>query len=166
VGEIFDIPEEFARPLKGPGARMRVLASDRAGNIALRLALIIPGLILLGVGAVDLFAVHNAHNRLQSVAEAGALAAAPALASGEDAARTRAAAFVADAMLEWRNAPGFEGAYEVVRQGSEPAIRIRLSGHRPSLLGNMLPPGGWNFSGEAAATSQGLVSTDKDQARS
>ncbi|WP_056621239.1 hypothetical protein [Brevundimonas sp. Root1423] len=147
-----------------PGARLRLLTSDARGNVAVRLALIIPGLILLGAGVLDLFAVHNAHNHLQRIAEAGALAAAPGLATDADAARTRAATSVADAMRDWPNAPTLEDAYEIVRHGGEPAIRIRLRGHRPSLLGNMLPPGGWTFSGEATATSQGLVPTDQNQA--
>ena len=50
-----------------------------------------------------------------------------------------------------------DDGYEVVEQGGQRAIRVVLRGHRPSFFANMLPPGGWNFVGEATATSVGLV---------
>lgn len=145
--------------MKRLGGRLGRLRSDTRGNIALGFALIGPTVILLGVGAVDLFAVHTAQNRLQSIADAGALAGAPALALATDgaAAKERAAAFVTGAMSEWSEAPEFEGTYEIVNQGGQRAIRVLLEGHRPSFFANMLPPGGWNFSGDATATSVGLV---------
>ncbi|WP_332658840.1 pilus assembly protein TadG-related protein [Brevundimonas sp.] len=147
------------RILRRLGARLRRLRSDTRGNIALGFALIGPTVILLGVGAVDLFAVHTAQTRLQSIADAGALAGAPALALATDgaAAKERAAAFVTGAMSEWAEAPDFEGTYEIVNQGGQRAIHVVLRGHRPSFFANMLPPGGWNFSGDATATSLGLV---------
>ena len=147
------------RILEKLGGRLRRLGSDTRGNIALGFALIGPTVILLGVGAIDLFAVHTAQSRLQSIADAGALAGAPALALATDgaAAKERAAAFVTGAMSEWSEAPSFEGTYEIVTQGGQRAIHVVLKGHRPSFFANMLPPGGWNFSGDATATSLGLV---------
>lgn len=139
--------------------RLGLLRSDTGGNIALGFALFGPAVILLGVGAVDLYAVHTAQNRLQSIADAGALAGAPALALATDgaAAKERAASFVAASMSEWAEAPPYEGAYEIVTQGGQRAIHVVLKGHRPSFFANMLPPGGWDFSGDATATSLGLV---------
>ena len=147
------------RVLAGLRARLGSLRSDTRGNIALGFALVGPAVILLGVGAVDLFAVHTAQGRLQSIADAGALAGAPALALATDgaAARERAASFVVGAMSEWPEAPSYQGAYEVVDQGGQRAIRVLLRGHRPSFFANLLPPGGWNFIGDATATSLGLV---------
>ena len=149
----------LTRILKGWGTRLRRLGSDTRGNIALGFALIGPTVILLGVGAIDLFAVHTAQSRLQSIADAGALAGAPALALATDgaAAKERAAAFVTGAMSEWAEAPSFEGVYEIVDQGGQRAIHVVLKGHRPSVFANMLPPGGWKFAGDATATSLGLV---------
>lgn len=147
------------RILKRLATRLRLLGADTRGNIALGFALFAPGLILLGVGAIDLYAVHTAQSRMQSIADAGALAGAPALALATDgaAAKERAAAFVAAQMSEWDGAPSFEGDYEIVDQGGQRAIHVVLRGHRPSFFANMLPPGGWNFSGDATATSLGLV---------
>lgn len=132
---------------------------ETRGSIALKFAFIGPAVLLLGVGAIDLLAVSAAQGRLQSIADAGALAAAPALALAADgaAARERAAAFVSAEMSQWPEAPSYQGRYEIVDQGGQRAIHVRLEGHRPSFFANMLPPGGWQFVGDATATSVGLV---------
>jgi len=135
------------------------LGSDTRGNIGLMAALIGPAALLLGVGAIDLLAVSSAQGRLQSIADAGALAGAPHLALATDgaAAKERAASFVAAEISQWEGAPTYQGTYEVVEQGGQRAIRVLLRGHRPSFFANLLPPGGWNFVGDATATSVGLV---------
>lgn len=145
--------------LRALGARLARFRSDAGGNIALTAALVGPAVILLGVGAIDLLAVSSAHGRLQSIADAGALAGAPHLALATDgaAARERAAAFVAGEISQWEDAPSYTGTYEVIDQGGQRAIRVLLRGHRPSFFANMLPPGGWNFVGDATATSVGLL---------
>lgn len=141
------------------GAWLARFRSDVGGNIALTAALVGPAVILLGVGAIDLLAVSSAHGRLQSIADAGALAGAPHLALATDGAgaKERAASFVAGEISQWEDAPDYVGTYEVVDQGGQRAIRVLLRGHRPSFFANMLPPGGWNFVGDATATSVGLV---------
>ena len=135
------------------------LHAETCGNISLMAALIGPGAILLAVGAIDLLAVSSAQGRLQSIADAGALAGAPHLALATDGAgaKERAAAFVAAQISQWDGAPAYEGAYEIIDQGGQRAIRVLLKGHRPSFFANLLPPGGWNFVGDATATSVGLV---------
>lgn len=145
--------------LRALGARLARFRSDVGGNIALTAALVGPAVILLGVGAIDLLAVSSAHGRLQSIADAGALAGAPHLALATDGAgaRERAASFVVGEISQWEDAPDYVGTYEVIEQGGQRAIRVLLRGHRPSFFANMLPPGGWNFVGEATATSVGLV---------
>lgn len=139
--------------------RLARFAGDARGGIALKFAFIGPAVFLLGVGAIDLLAVNAAKGRLQSIADAGALAGAPALALATDgaAARERAEAFVAAEMSQWPDAPTYRGAYEIVDQGGQRAIRVLLRGHRPSFFASMLPPGGWHFVADASATSVGLV---------
>ena len=162
----------LTRTLRFVAALAGRLRSDTRGNIALMAALIGPAVILLGVGSIDLYAVSTAQGRLQSIADAAALAGAPQLALATDgsAAKERAASFVAGQMSEWDGAPTYTGMYEVIDQGGQRAIHVVLRGHRPSFFANMLPPGGWNFVGEATATSVGLVplcvlitATDKDK---
>lgn len=135
------------------------LLRDTRGSIALKFAMAAPALIMLAVGSIDLLAVASASGRLQSIADAGALAGAPALALAADgsAARERAASFVAAEISQWSEAPSYDGRYEILDEGGQRAIRVRLEGHRPSFFANMLPPGGWHFVGEATATSVGLV---------
>jgi hypothetical protein len=135
------------------------LLRETQGTIALKFALLVPAIALLSVGAVDLFAVTTAQTRLQAIADAGALAGAPALALATDgaAARERSAAFVAGQLSEWSDAPTVVETYEIVTQGGQRGIRVLLQANRQSFFVNMLPPGGWNFKGDATATSVGLV---------
>jgi hypothetical protein len=135
------------------------LLHETRGSIALKFAMVVPAVAMLSVGAVDLMAVTSAQTRLQAVADAGALAAAPALALASDgaAARERAASFVAAELSQWHDAPTVVGTYEIVEQGAQRGIRVLLQANRPSFFANMLPPGGWNFVGDATATSVGLV---------
>lgn len=149
------IPRAFRQVLKFAG---RLHRSER-GSIALKFAMIGPAVILLGVGGIDLMAVHTAKARLQSIADAAALAGAPALALAADgsAARERADAFVRGQMEEWAEAPTYEASYEILNRGGQRAIRVLLRGHRTSFFANMLPPGGWNFVGDATASTAGLT---------
>jgi hypothetical protein len=135
------------------------LLRETQGTIALKFAMLVPAIALLSVGAIDLFAVTSAQSRLQAIADAGALAGAPALALATDgaAARERSASFVAGQLSEWSDAPTVVETYEVVTQGGQRGIRVLLQANRQSFFVNMLPPGGWNFKGEATATSVGLV---------
>ncbi|MFP5296984.1 MAG: TadE/TadG family type IV pilus assembly protein [Alphaproteobacteria bacterium] len=135
------------------------LRRSEQGSIALKFAFAGPAVILLGVGGIDLMAVHTAKARLQSIADAAALAGAPALALASDgsAARERADAFVRGQMGEWAEAPTYEASYEILDRGGQRAIRVLLRGHRTSFFANMLPPGGWNFIGDATASTAGLT---------
>lgn len=148
-----------ARLLAGFGRRLGLLRSNTNGNIALSFAFFGPAIMLLGVGAIDLFAVHTAQVKLQGIADAGALAGAPALALATDGAgaKERAASFVEAAMSEWKDRPVVEGRYQIVDQGGQRAIHVLLNANRSSFFANMLPPGGWNFQGDATATSLGLI---------
>lgn len=153
-------------------ARLAPLVSDTKGNIALAFCLIGPAVLLLGAGAIDLLAVHTARERLQSIADAGALAGGSALtvATNGAAAKKRAAAFVDASMSQWTGAPFYEGDYKIVDQGGQRAIHVQLKANRPSFFANLLPPGGWDFVGQATATSRGLeplciLKTARDESR-
>lgn len=138
---------------------IRRLASDSRGLMALKFALAAPGVVLLAVGAIDLNHVHGSKGKLQAIADAAALAGAPSLALATDgaAAKERAAAYVAAQISEWVGAPAYQATYAVIDQGGQRALKVTLAGHRPSFFANLLPPGGWNFTVDATATTLGLV---------
>lgn len=122
-------------------------------SVALKFAFVGPAVFLLAVGGVDLLAVSRSQDRLQVIADGAAAAGAGTLTQGaEAAARSRAAAFVAEEMRRWPGAPAYEARYEIVDQPGRRALHVVLRGHRPSFLANMLPPGGWHFVGDASAT--------------
>lgn len=138
---------------------LKRLRSSCDGSIALKFAMIGPAIMLLGAGSIDLLAVHNAKGRLQSIADSAALAGAPALSLATDgaAARERAEAFVIGQMAEWSDAPTYVATYELMERGGQRAIRVLLQANRPSFFANMLPPGGWDFVGDATAATANLV---------
>ena len=138
---------------------IRRLAADSQGLMALKFALAAPGVVLLAVGAIDLNHVHGSKGKLQAIADAAALAGAPALSLATDgaAAKEQAAAYVAAQISEWSNAPSYTATYVVLDQGGQRALKVTLAGHRPSFFANLLPPGGWNFSVDATATTMGIV---------
>jgi len=144
--------------LRIKGLLQRLLRETR-GSIALKFALAVPAVAMLSVGAIDLLAVMSAKTRLQAIADAAALAAAPALglAADEAVARGRAEAFVVAQLSQWAGAPTVEAEYEVIEQDEQRAIQVRLEGHRISFFANMLPPGGWRF--EALATAEPVGKT-------
>jgi hypothetical protein len=127
------------------------------GSIAIKFALAVPAIAMLSAGAIDLLAVMSAQTRLQAIADAAALAAAPALGLAADGAtaRGRAEAFVEAELSEWADAPTVEAEYEVIDEGDLRAIQVKLQGHRISFFANMLPPGGWRFQAEATAAPVG-----------
>ncbi len=138
-------------------ALLKRLQRDTKGAIALLFALFAPAVAMLSVGAIDLSAVMTAKSRLQDIADAAALAGAPFLDLATDGtvARERSASFVAGLLSQWSDAPTVVETYEVVTVGGQRGIRVLLQANRQSFFVSMLPPGGWNFVGDATATSVG-----------
>jgi hypothetical protein len=140
-------------------SHLRRLMTERSGGISLKFAFAIPALAMFTAGAVDLLAVMSAKDRLQAIADAGALAGAPSLSLSADGTLARAAAtgFVEAQLSQWPDAPTVNPDYTVLEQRETRAIRVRLEGHRVSFFANLLPPGGWRFRAEATAAPVGLT---------
>lgn len=132
---------------------------DEGGHIALIFALAGPGILVIGVGAIDLNHVHSARTRIQDIADAAALAGANelGLAIDDNSAIERAKAFVQGHMDEWPKAPETQTTVQVVLKDGERIIEVRIDGHSDSFFGSMLPPGGWKYHGAAKAKSVGLT---------
>ncbi len=140
-------------------AAARRLARAEHGSIALKAALILPCVIVLGAGALDLTQVQATKVRLQDIADSAALASAGDLGLATDGsnATERARSFVQSHLAEWGHAPTVDAAYDIIDVGGQRAIRVTLAANRPSFFANLLPPGGWNFRAQSTATSMGMV---------
>jgi len=138
----------------------RRFGRDSGGSIALKAALILPALLMMGAGAFDLTQVQASRMRLQDIADSAALAAANDLSLATDGsnAKERARSYVQTHLTEWGDhAPTVEAFYEVVDIDGQRAIKVQLNGHRPSFFASLLPPGGWHFNAESTATTMGMV---------
>lgn len=149
--------------MRDPGFLRRLLrrfAGARAGSLAVKAALAIPAVSVLALGAVDLTAVNATRDRLQSIADAAALAGANelGLAVEDSAPIERGKAWVAGQLTEWPDAPETLVDVKVVDMpGGARALQVDIQGYRESFFGNLLPPGGWKFRARAAATSMALT---------
>lgn len=130
---------------------------NRHGSIAVKFALAGPAVIVLSLGAIDLMAVRSVQAKLQSIADAAALAGAGSLSLAADdvLAQEQAASFVVAEMSRWEGAPEYTGTYEVIDGSSQRVLHVRLEARRPSFFGNLLPPGGWRFAGDSKASPVG-----------
>lgn len=138
----------------------RRFGRDKRGSIALKAALILPAVLMMGAGAFDLTQVQASKIRLQDIADSAALAAANDLSLATDGsnAKERARAYVASHLAEWgEQAPTVVESYEIVDVEGQRAIQVLLKGHRPSFFASLLPPGGWHFNARSTATTMGMV---------
>lgn len=138
----------------------RGFGRDNRGSIALKAALILPAVLMMGAGAFDLTQVQASKIRLQDIADSAALAAANDLSLATDGsnAKERARAYVASHLGEWgEQAPTVVESYEIVDFDGQRAIQVLLKGHRPSFFASLLPPGGWHFNAKSTATTMGMV---------
>jgi hypothetical protein len=141
--------------------RLKGLAADRSGSIILKFALAFPAIVTLTLGAIDLTAVNATRARLQSLADAAALAGANelGLAVQDDVPVERARSWVAGQLKEWgSDAPTTSADISVVSlDDGVRAIRVNLNGRRDSFFANLLPPGGWRFHADATAASMAMT---------
>ena len=133
------------------------LWSSTRGSIAQLAAVAVPALSLVSIATVELVAVSASGSRIQSIADAAALEGAQHLSLAVDPAvvRERTASFVEAQFAGWSDAPAYQATYEIVDWNGQNAIRVLLSGNRPSFFSSKLPEGGWKFRGEATAAPVG-----------
>ena len=132
---------------------------EEGGQIMMIFALGAPALLLITAGAIDLSSVHSARGRLQDLADAAALAGAAelGLAISDEAATSRASAYIQGNLAEWREAPDVTSRVAVLQQDGRRIVEVELKGHAPSFFVNMLPPGGWKFGAKAQAVAVGVT---------
>lgn len=137
----------------------RRFARNERGNVLLLFALGMPAVIMLSIGAVELFSLQSDKQKLQDVADAVALAAAneltlsPAksvLARAEANALHQAASVAEHAKLV------AEASTEEA-EGKVVGVTVAMRMTRLSFFGNMLPPGGFKLNVSATASGMNKV---------
>lgn len=115
-------------------------------------ALALPVLGMLVAGSVELVEVANAQNKLQVYVDTAALAGARQLATDGSSATTERTRVTADGLADplrqrWTVTTT---ARADLAAGS---MTVTQAATRPSLFGNLVPPGGFNISASATASS-------------
>lgn len=141
-----------------PARRQGAVWRARGGNVAVTVGLSVPALATVVFGGVDIANVLNDRDRMTSIADAAALSGARNLSvamqstSAVESARAEALAMIG----EWAGAPQItvEATIEQLPHDTT-GIHVSLNAHRTSLFGDLLPPGGWNYTVASTATAVG-----------
>jgi Flp pilus assembly protein TadG len=127
---------------------------DRRGGLAVIMAIVVPAVLLIACGAVDLSSVRSDYSAMQDTADATALDAAKQLGIADNSGIAARAGLFAQAQI-----PEVAGQDQMVANttfsSDGQSVTVTLSGHRNSFFGNLLPPGGWSINAHATAASMG-----------
>jgi Flp pilus assembly protein TadG len=132
------------------------LLKNGDGGMAVTLAVALPVLAFVAVGALDFTDATVDRRHMQAVADQAALAAATQLAIDSSSATAQRAQSFAQSQLsglvnDWTTTV----TSQIVNSGT--AVQVAISATRPALLQNMLPSGGWNVSVNAVAQTEGKM---------
>jgi len=130
--------------------------SDRRGGTAVIFALVTPVLALLGCGAIDIAAVNSDRAAMQDTADATALAMAKQLGLSTAAGIAARAQTYATGQLGPIAANDAVSVNATIGANNN-SVTVAITGHRNSFFGNLLPPGGWNMSVQATASTLGTL---------
>lgn len=137
---------------------LSALAHARRGNVGLIVALALPALAVLTLGATDVAFIMGDRSKMRSIAEAAALAGARnlSIAMSDSDAKAHAAAMAQSMVQEWSSAPHIAITVSITQPArNAKAVHVALSAQRPSFFGHLLPPGGWKYGEAATASSLG-----------
>lgn len=129
----------------------RCWLKDRRGNVALIFALLMPGLLLTGLGAVELNQVLADKRRTQDVADAAALMGAGQLGVTPVGADQRAQAYALAQLGDVAAHATVSTSASVgqVKQGE--TMTVAVDTQRTSFFGDLLPPGGFHTHASSTA---------------
>ena len=132
----------------GAWRRLRALAADRRGGVALMTALALPPLLLIGVGAFELQGVSADRTATQGVADAAALWGAQQMSVTPVGVEARTEAF-ARPQLEGILARADVSVAATAMKGG--LLKVAIDTHRPSFFMNLMPAGGFYTHAESTA---------------
>ena len=136
--------------------RARRALSDRRGGTAVIFALGAPALALLACGAIDLAGVNSDRTAMQDSADATALAMAKQLGVSTAAGIAARAQTYAAGQLG-QIATNDAVSVNATIGANNNSVTVAITGHRNSFFGNLVPPGGWNMSVQATASTLGTL---------
>ena len=146
----------FLTPMKPIGllSALRAFLAEARGGTAVIFALGAPALALLACGAIDLAGLNSDHTAMQDAADATALAMAKQLGIATVAGIQARATDYADGQL---GAIATRDAVTVTTTiaADNSSVTVAIAGTRQSFFGNLLPPGGWQLSAQATASTLG-----------
>lgn len=134
--------------------KAKLALEDIRGGIAVTFALVVPVLAVVAIGATELAMISAQKASMQAIADAAALSAAAEAIVAPVGAAERAKAYATEELASISE-PTTTSVVTAVEPGG--SLRVTISGHRPSLLANLLPPGGWRFGAEAVAHAMNLA---------
>jgi len=130
--------------------------SDRRGGTAVIFALVVPALALLACGGIDLAAVNADRAAMQDTADATALAMAKQLGLSTAAGiAARAQTYAAGQLGPIAANDGVTVTATIGATNN--SVTVAITGHRNSFFGNLVPPGGWQMSVQATASTLGTL---------
>ena len=123
---------------------LRTWSQDRRGNVALIFTLLMPALLVTGLGAIELNQVLTDKRRTQDVADSAALMGAGQLGVSPVGADQRAQSY-ATAQLSDVAAHATLSAHATIGQANQGAtMTVSVDTQRTSFFGDLLPPGGFH----------------------
>ena len=141
-----------------PAAPRRGLGRARGGNVAVVVGFSVPALATLVFGATDIASIMTDRDRMHSIADAAALSGARSLSVAmQSSSAAESARALAQSMIdEWAGAPSLKISVDVAPlKGGGKAVKVGLDARRPSLFGDLLPPGGWQYAVASTAAAIG-----------
>ena len=136
--------------------RVRRALSDRRGGAAVIFALVAPALALLACGAIDIAAVNSDRSAMQDTADSTALAMAKQLGVSSAAGiAARAQTYAAGQLGPIATNDGVSVSATIGANNN--SVTVAITGHRNSFFGNLVPPGGWQMSVQATASTLGTL---------
>jgi Flp pilus assembly protein TadG len=135
---------------------LRRLVKARSGGVAITIAIALPVLVFVAVGAVDYTCTEADRVKMQGAADNAALSGAAQLAvDNSSTTAQRAQNFAVTQLVGLIGNWTLNVNSQVVNDGT--AVQVTISGNRPALLNNLLPAGGWNVSTTATAQAEGRM---------
>ena len=133
--------------------RLRTWPADGRGNVALIFTLLLPGLLVTGLGAIELNQVMADKRRTQDVADSAALMGAGQLGVSPVGADQRAQNYALTQLSDVSAHASVSAQGTIGQSSGGQTMTVAIDTQRASFFGNLLPPGGFQTHVSSTAVS-------------